>query len=190
MLQEFDAREVVIQYNKKGDRADQVLQNIVLDHVNRLEQQTHLKNLALLQVIDACYGVETTEEIATVARAGLEDAGMLLTIIEKISALELENAQLAAENRELRAALEVIKEDEASNMEGYETTSYTTAHTTLAKYYRECICCGSEYHINDSTSAYKQIYCTQDCEDVSAGADYAVEAGEPCHYLKDDMSNL
>ena len=38
-LNNFDAREVTMHYKCKGDRVDEVLHDIVLNHVNRLEQE-------------------------------------------------------------------------------------------------------------------------------------------------------
>ena len=38
-LSNFDAREVTMHYKRKGDRVDEVLHDIVLNHVNRLEHE-------------------------------------------------------------------------------------------------------------------------------------------------------
>lgn len=48
----MDAREVTMHYKRKGDRVDEVLHDIVLNHVNRLEHENKRLREALESITE------------------------------------------------------------------------------------------------------------------------------------------
>ena len=80
-LNNMDAREVTMHYKRKGDRVDEVLHDIVLNHVNRLEHENKRLREALEYYADKKHYEEyffnkdtcdVTEDEGYIARKALE----------------------------------------------------------------------------------------------------------------------
>ena len=63
----MDAREVTMHYKRKGDRVDEVLHDIVLNHVNRLEQENKRLHEALESIGSKGYVSEGNEYADVIA---------------------------------------------------------------------------------------------------------------------------
>ena len=62
-LNNMDAREVTMHYKRKGDRVDEVLHDIVLKHVNRLEHENKRLREGLENVQNQLFSIRGLDKV-------------------------------------------------------------------------------------------------------------------------------